>query len=110
LQPPGAWIVAGGREHYTPILESTQPNCSRFGVSLAGHLTAETVSAYPVDRDANRFAAGTTLRPRLRLGAYYDSGKAFLPLNLHVEYEHDLYTGILGDETELAGSYYPSHQ
>lgn len=110
LNPSGALVLAGGREHYSPLLESSQEGCSRFGLSLAGHLTAETVSGYEVDRDGNRFAAGNTLRPRLRLGAYYDSGKAYSPLNLHIEYEHDLYTGILGEETSLAGSNYPSHQ
>ncbi|MCA9633170.1 MAG: hypothetical protein KC766_36210 [Myxococcales bacterium] len=108
LGPAPSLALVGSETTYRPQFEVNSKDCSHFEVTLAGHLSVESVSAYEVDRDGNEFAEGTTYRPRARLGSRYESGLDLLPMHLDLVYEHDLYTGIVGgNDSELAGSSYP---
>ncbi len=106
--PAPSMALVGDETEYRPQLTMSGDDCTQFRVTLDGHLTVETVSAYQVDRDGNEFAEGTTFRPRARLGSAYSSGLDMLPLHLDLVYEHDLYTGIVGGpDNDLGGSSYP---
>ncbi|MGE0324165.1 MAG: hypothetical protein AB7S68_17755 [Polyangiaceae bacterium] len=96
LGPAPSLTLSGDETQYLPQFGSESADCTQFEFTFDGHLTVESVSAFEVDRDGNEYAEGTTFRPRARLGSRYSSGLGMLPLHLELVYEHDLYTGIVG--------------
>ena len=47
------------------------------------------------DRYGTRLANDTAANVQLRVGAIFDSKLGLAPINLHIEYEHDLVTGVV---------------
>ncbi|MBX3185183.1 MAG: hypothetical protein KIT72_16815 [Polyangiaceae bacterium] len=106
--PPTAHVLAGDQEHYSPLLRLDMDECAKLEVPIYGSFATELSPSVAVDRELNEYQPGVTHRPRFRIGARYNSGLSLAPVQLHAEYEHDLYTGILGDETSLdAGAAFP---
>ncbi len=104
LTPPGAQVILGGREHHRPLLSyDLGPPCMRLELPLGVAARGEAVTAFDLDRDDEPLAAKAFGTPRIRVGARFDSGRAWLPVNLALEYEHDLLTGAFGFDPELRG-------
>lgn len=102
--PPGAAVLAGRAHAYVPLLHfELGKRCVllEFPISLAGRM--ERVASFPVDRDGARLDAGLTSSPQIRVGAVLDTRLAIAPVNLHLEYEHDLLTGIAGPDSPISG-------
>ncbi|MCB9588116.1 MAG: hypothetical protein H6718_22100 [Polyangiaceae bacterium] len=97
--PAPSFSLSGDETQYRPQFGSESEDCTQFEVTFDGHLTVESVSAFQVDRDGNEYSEGTTFRPRARLGSRYSSGLGMLPMHLDLVYEHDLYTGIVGGDS-----------
>lgn len=107
LEPPGAHVLAGGREHYRPLLRLPMGDkCMMLELPLSAAVRAEGVSSFPVDRDGGEHEPGFTLSPRLRLGLTFDTGLEIAPVAFHAEYEHDVVTGTAGPDAPLAGDGY----
>lgn len=109
MEPLSAQIVGEGDGYYRPLIRHEWgERCMRVEFPLSVNLTGELVSSIPVDRDLAEVEGGATLRPRLRIGGRFTTAASWLPTLLHVEYEHDVITGILGSDQTLEGEGYPS--
>ena len=107
--PAPAKVVAGKARDYEPLLRFTpRGTLLQADFLLAGR--AERVGAFPVDRDGTRHGMGVTLAPMLRAGVRIDSGKLIAPVNVRLEYEHDLPTGFVTQKEAVEGQEMPGTQ
>jgi len=107
LHPPGAQVVAGGREHHRPLWGfDLAPDCMRLEIPVRAAVRGDTASSFAVDRYGNELDPGVSLSPVIRLGARFDSGRRLAPFVLHAEYEHDLLTGAVSRSPGIEGQGY----
>lgn len=107
--PAPAAVIAGTHREYRPLARF-EPRSALLQADflLAGR--AERVSAFSVDREGTRHNPGVTIAPMLRAGLRLDSGKLLAPVNVHVEYEHDLPTGFVAQRDGAEGQEMPGTQ
>ena len=104
-----AGVLVGTRNEYRPFSHfEFGSRCMRLEVPASLALTFEGTSAIPVDRYGNEYDAGLAMGPRFRIGGRFDTGYEIEPLTLRLEYEHDLITGFLTGDPDLAGASYPN--
>lgn len=80
----------------------------RLEIPASVAVRLEGSSAVPVDRFLNEYDPGLVVGPQFRLGGRFDTGAELEPLNLRIEYEHDLLTGFVTGDPGLGGSSFPS--
>ncbi len=100
-EPAARW--AGESDHYRPLL-GVRPLGFRIAAPLSAALTAESVGATRIasplafsdapPRSDVEYDPDTAMNAQLRVGFLFDSDRAWSPLFIAAEYEHDLYTGV----------------
>lgn len=90
----------------SPLLEATG-QAGRLTASLETRISAEQVSAIPVDASGATFEAGALLRSRIRPGLVWSTERTIAPFFAKVELEADLHEGTFYDEPTLFGPGYP---
>lgn len=101
-----SWVLTGQQREYAPLLRLPFKGTALEAPASVG-ARLEGVTSYPADRNetALRTGAGTDLFARV--GLSYNTKRALIPFNFGVDYEHDLITGSLSGEPELAGEGLP---
>ncbi len=108
MHPPAAQVLSGTASHYQPLVAfDLAPECMRMDLHFGGALRGELTAPIAIDSSGSTLPASRSLSPRFRLGARFDSGRAWLPIILHGEYEHDLPTGTLQTDRGFEGQGYP---
>lgn len=105
-------VLVGEAREYDPLLQ-VRPLSFIVAAPLSAALTYESVSSTPVARDlefSDEPGAGAfvydpepALDTQLRVGFLFDTAKAWSPLFITAEYEHDLLTGVFDGGTEADG-------
>ncbi len=105
-EPEPAHKLRGTRASYQPLVHlPLGPIEIEVPISLSGML--EGTSTFPVDRFKTPFSASPALSPELRIGVRIDIKRPDKPLAAHLEYEHDLLTGVVAKDAGLAGAGLP---
>lgn len=79
----------------------------KLTASLESRVSAEQVSAIPVDASGASFEAGTLIRTRIRPALIWSTERTIAPFYAKVELEADLHEGTAYDEPTLFGPGYP---
>jgi len=111
---PTKLVLAGDLHSYKPILRREPLGIAiELPLSVLGRV--EGVGDYPVDLNRGTLhqtmlengAAGNV---QARVGLRINTRRVLLPFNLAAEYEHDVITGPVGGEPEIAGDGLPNSQ
>lgn len=101
-------MLGGEAQRHQSVLRlEVGKKCLRGRIPVVLNMRMESVDDAPVDGDGGRYQGGTVLAPRARVGFQLDTGLELEPFNLEAVYEHDLVTGFIADDAEIAGEGYP---
>jgi hypothetical protein len=109
-----ARVVVGESQEYEPLAKLTYRGMLfELPASVAARL--EGLGSYPVDLDRTTgentsLETGAAGNFQARVGLKFNSVRALIPFNIAAEYEHDVITGPVGGEPEIAGEGYPNSE